>query len=258
MVPLYALREAIQYSGYFDALTDAIGNYPKNLLAENVEASEGGGLMTQRNITGICDQPDVLDHWKSMITNINDEHDLNGLIVRYRLFPKNVACLEFKEGEVMMDDGMDVSESPHPFWSQVVKDIQVNRWKGLHVFGPFPMAADMIFCTHLPLWTPADEENAFKDVVDVQGTEVPYVWGFTMLYLNWSTMVQRSMMYERFEGLDLEFELFREEEPRDFAPMGEGSEERTKLAWSEQADKLNENNSVEVKTESLHGTWINR
>jgi len=262
MVPLYALREAIQYSGYFDALPDAIGNFPKNLEAENVEVL--GGEMTQRNITGICDQPDVLDNWKSIITKINDEHDLNGLIFRYRLWPKNVACLEYKGGEVMMDSGMDASESPHPFWSQVVIDIQVDRWSGLHVFGPFeaqlPNGIADVFCTHIPLWTPTTEENAFKDVVNVQGTEVPNVWGFTMLYLNWSTMKQRSMMYERFAGLDLEFELFREAEPRldNVGPMGESTKEMTKLAWSEQADKLNENNSVEIKTESLHGTWINR
>mmetsp|Transcript_304 Transcript_304/g.582 ORF Transcript_304/g.582 Transcript_304/m.582 type:complete len:781 (-) Transcript_304:106-2448(-) len=262
MVPLYALREAIQYSGYFDALPDLIGNYPANLQAENVAIL--GGDMTQRNITGICDQPEVLDNWKSMVTKISDEHDLNGLIFRYRLWPKNVACLEFKGGNAMMDSGMDASESPHPFWSQVVIDIQVDNWEGLHVFGPFqaelPFGVADVFCTHIPLWTSTTGENAFKDVVNVQGTPVQNVWGFTMLYLNWSEMKKRSNMYERFEDVNMEFELFREEEPRlgDVGPKGLPTKEMTKLAWSEQADKLNESNSVEIKTESLHGIWINR
>eukprot|EP00984_Skeletonema_dohrnii_P000700 scaffold211_cov83-Skeletonema_dohrnii-CCMP3373.AAC.6 len=206
----------------------------------------------------------VLADWKSMVTKISDEHDLNGLIFRYRLWPKNVACLEFKGGNAMMDSGMDASYSPHPFWSQVVIDIQVDRWNGLHVFGPFeaklPSGLADVFCTHIPLWTSTTGENAFKDVVKVQGTDVQNVWGFTMLYLNWSAMKERSNMYERFENVNMEFELFREEEPRlgDVGPKGLPTKEMTKLAWSEQADKLNEGNSVEVKTESLHGIWINR
>jgi class 3 adenylate cyclase len=81
-----------------------------------------------------------------------------------------------------------------------------------------------------------------------------------MLYLNWSEMKKRSNMYERFANVNMEFELFREEEPRlgDVGPKGLPTKEMTKLAWSEMADKLNENNSVEVRTESLHGTWVNR
>ena len=220
--------------------------------------------MTQRNITGICDTEEVLANWKSMVTKISDEHDLNGLIFRYRLWPKNVACLEFKGGNAMMDSGMDASDSSHPFWAQVVIDIQVDNWQGLHVFGPFraklPMGEQDVFCTHIPLWTSTTGENAFKDVLNVQGTPVQNVWGFTMLYLNWSEMKKRSNMYERFANVNMEFELFREEEPRlgDVGPKGLPTKEMTRLAWSEEADKLNENNSVEVRTDSLHGTWVNR
>ena len=67
-------------------------------------------------------------------------------------------------------------------------------------------------------------------------------------------------MAKNDENVNMEFELFREEEPRlgDVGPKGLPTKEMTKLAWSEQADKLNEGNSVEVKTESLHGIWINR
>lgn len=262
MVPLYALREAIQYSGYFDALPDQIGNFPQNLQALNVSIL--GGEMTQRNITGICDQPDVLDNWKSVIQKISEEHELGGLIFRYRLWPKNVACLEYKGGNALMDSGMDASESTHPFWSQVVIDIQVKRWVGLHVFGPFqaklPKGVADVFCTHLPLWTDTTGDNAFKDVVNVQGTDVQNVGGFVMLYLDWTEMKRRSLMYERFEELGYEFELFRDEERAygDVGPKGLSTAEMTKLAWSEQADKLNEGNSIEVMTESLHGTWVNR
>jgi hypothetical protein len=259
MVPLYALREAIQYSGVFDDLGTQIGNYPNRLQAEDVEIL--GGQATIRNVTGVCDQQDVLDQWAKINIKILDENDLDGLIFRTRFFPKNVACLDFEGGVAVMDNGMDANQSPHPFWSQVVIDLFVDHWKGLHVFGPFTeKSGEDIFCTHIPMYTDTTGENAFKDVMDVQGTEEQNVYGFAMYYLNWSEMKKRSNMYERFADVDMEFELFREEEPRlgDIGPKGESTKEMSKLAWSEYADKLNEGNSVEVRTESLHGIWVNR
>ena len=268
MVPLYSLREAIQYSGYFDSLRDQIGVYP-NLFLQN--APIPGGDAVFRNITGICDQPDVLANWKSIVTKISDEHNIGkGLIFRVRFWPMNVACLDYKGGNAMVDNGMDANVSPHAFWGTVVDDIFVKLWKGLHVFGPFlaklPVGvngtevAQDVFCTHLPMWTPTSGENSYKDIVEVQGTTVQNVFGFTMVYLNWSKMKEQSQMYERFEQVNLEFELFREEEPRlgDVGPKGVATKEMTKLAWSERADELNEGNSVEVRTESLHGIWVNR
>ena len=281
MVPLYALREAIQYSGYFDEIRNEIGDVRQlPPMAENVDIL--GGDATLRNVTGICDQPEALENWANIVKKISDEHELGGgLIFRWRLWPLNVACLEFKGGNAMMDSGMDANVSPHKFWSNVVLDIFPRKWKGLHAFGPFAAKlpdpanpgstrAQDVFCTHIPLFTPVDPNNAFKDVMEIEeradnGTVVyrhqePNVWGFTMIYLNWSEMKKRSNIYQRFEDVSLEFELFKQDEPRMglVGPKGAATAEMVKLAWSENGDMLNDENSLEVTTESLHGIWVNR
>lgn len=130
-VPLYSLREAVQHSGYFDELATKIGREPNLMMGHDVEVP--GGLANLRDIEGICDDEEVLQNWEDLLDASTTENDLDGLIVRYRLMPKNVACLEYKKGKAMMDSGMDMSNSDHPFWKMVVEDLFVKRWKGLHV-----------------------------------------------------------------------------------------------------------------------------
>ncbi len=75
------------------------------------------------------------------------------MVVRYRLMPRNVACLDYKKKTPITDNGMDMSNSKHPFWSWVTEDLFVNHYKGLHVFGPFSPDGKMeLFCTHLAIW----------------------------------------------------------------------------------------------------------
>ena len=130
--------------------------------------------------------------------NLFQHQDLDGMIVRYRLMPRNVACLDYKKGEAMVDSGMDMSNSQHPFWSMVTTDLFVKQWEGLHVFGPFMAGEDEMFCTHLAIWTKPQNklqtfnedgtfslENTQNSYTNIKGTEVENVWGFVMNYLNW-------------------------------------------------------------------------
>ena len=75
------------------------------------------------------------------------------MVFRYRMAPKNVFCLDSKGGNAMMDNGVDTSNSEHPFWSMVATDLFIKRWEGLHVFGPFMSPKGETFCTHLAIWT---------------------------------------------------------------------------------------------------------
>jgi atrial natriuretic peptide receptor A len=174
----------------------------------------------------------------------------------------------------MMDSGMDMSNSDHPFWSMVVKDLFLKRWNGLHAFGPFiaPNGKET-FCTHLGIWVkPSNEldlftqdglnlENVRESYTDIQGTEVENVWGFVMNYLDWTELKKRSNIYERFGSVGMDFELRRREEDVDLSlggPQGEPTKHYALLAKSEGSDLLNEKNSILIETESLHGIWQNR
>ncbi|KAL7547557.1 hypothetical protein ACHAWF_010850 [Thalassiosira exigua] len=267
-VPLYSVREAVLHSGTFDDLPGKIGRFPNRLKGEDVEVP--GGLANVRDVEGVCDDPEVMEKWDDLVGRINRENDLNGLAVRYRLMPKNVDCLEYKANKGMLGSGMDMSNSPHPFWSMVVTDLFLKRWKGLHTFGPFETPdGKELFCTHLAIWnkpleTTGDLELgalAQQTMTNVQGTEVSDVWGFVMNYLNWGEMKKRSNIERRFADVGMEFRLERREEDVDpdlAGPKGDATRHYQLLVESERADLLDDSNSIVVETESLHGVWLNR
>mmetsp|Transcript_11154 Transcript_11154/g.25332 ORF Transcript_11154/g.25332 Transcript_11154/m.25332 type:complete len:820 (+) Transcript_11154:127-2586(+) len=271
-LPLYSLREAVHHSGYFDHLATEIGRYPNRLL--KVNATIPGGLANVRNVTGICDNPELLAKWDNLVDTVNKEQDLNGMVFRYRMAPKNVFCLDSKGGNAMVDNGVDTSNSEHPFWSMVATDLFIKRWEGLHVFGPFISPKGETFCTHLSIWTNKDNRgdwvdaegglsmtNMLDDHINVHGTEVQNAWGFVMNYLDWAEMKKRSKMEERFSNVAMDFELNRQEhdvDPEMPGPRGEASEHYQLLAKSSNSGLLNDDNSILVYTDSLHGTWVNR
>mmetsp|Transcript_19823 Transcript_19823/g.42534 ORF Transcript_19823/g.42534 Transcript_19823/m.42534 type:complete len:826 (+) Transcript_19823:97-2574(+) len=269
-VPLYSLRAAVQHSGYFDDLASKIGRYPNLLKAGDVEVP--GGLANVRDVGGICDDVSALQKWEDLLDASTIENDLEGLIVRYRLMPKNVACLDYKGGKAAMDSGMDFSNSKHPFWKMVTEDLFVKRWKGLHTFGPFLAGGQEMFCTHLAIWNEDPNgrnrfqdgslslENIKDDFIDVHGTEVE-AWGIVMNYLNWGELKERSNMHERFTNVGMDFHLNRREEDIDPdlpGPRGEPTRQYAYLASSENSHLLDDSNSIVIETESLHGIWENR
>jgi len=269
-VPLYALREAVQHSGHFHDLATQIGRYPHLLKEEAVAVP--GGLANMRDVTNICDEEGVLQRWEDLLDASTAENDLEGLIFRYRLMPKNVACLDYKKGTAAADSGMDMSNSDHPFWEMVTTDLFINKWKGLHVFGPFMVNGMEVFCTHLGIWNKdpnkrdwvqdgvVSTEQILDDFIDVRGTEVE-AWGLVMSYLNWGELKARSRIFERFADVGLDFHLARREEDVDPAlpgPRGASTQQFAHLASSERSHLLDESNSILIESESLHGTWETR
>ena len=86
----------------------------------------------------------------------------------------------------------------------------------------------------------------------MHGIDVPGAWGFVVNFLDWTKLKDRSDIYGRFADCNLEFRLSR---------VGGSTVEgidMTILAQSPDNALLDEENSVVVTTESLHGTWENR
>jgi hypothetical protein len=86
----------------------------------------------------------------------------------------------------------------------------------------------------------------------VHGIDVPGAWGFVANFLDWTKLKDRSDIYGRFADCNLEFRLSR---------VGGSTVEGVDMAILAQSPDnalLDEENSVVVTTESLHGTWENR
>lgn len=243
---------------------DEIGRYPQNVLEETI-----GTSMTKRNVTGICDDIDLKEKFRSIVEPINAENNLDGVVVSYRLFPNNVACLNEPSGEstkhFKLEDfpqgdengsadmtwGLDAGHSENPFWKMVTEELFIKQQ--LSIFGPLTMPPmKETFCGHLAIWNEFDASNPFQNVLNVQGSEVAGAWGFIMNFLDWGKLLDRSNIYERFASRGLEFELYRVS-----GPTMDGID-RALLARSERSDLLSTENSIVVETESMHGTWANK
>ena len=165
-------------------------------------------------------------------------------------------------------------------------DLFIN--KKLNVFGPVAMAPmTELICGHLAIWRKPDIEDASNErrrtrrglqyelnvdvaleaamndttagvscpsphFLKIHGTCVEDAWGFVGNFLDWKKLKDRSDIYGRFADCNLEFRLSR---------VGGSTVEgidMTILAQSPDNALLDEENSVVVTTESLHGTWENR
>ena len=249
MVPLYSVQQGVIHSNYFDDVAEKIGRYPNLLIPETV------GTPTElRNVTDICDTPDLQLKFREIVQPVNEENDLDGLVFAYRLAPRNVFCL-YERADMSSPDtnfGLDAgSSSENPFWAKVTKELFIER--KYSIFGPFGLPDKEWFCGHIAVWSKPDPAAAFQSSLNVHGTEVPFAWGFVMNFLDWRLLKERSNIYERFAGSNLDFKLTRQESSVMFP--GKDSE---MLAESSDAYLLDDTNSVVIQTETLHGIWENR
>lgn len=247
MIPLYSVQQGVIHSGYFNEVADVIGRYPNRLIPETV-----GQEKVLRNVTGICDDPDLQSKFREIVQPVNEENDLDGLVFAYRLAPKNVFCL-YERANMTSEDvnfGLDAGQSSNnPFWTRVTEELFIERRFSL--FGPFGLPEKEWICGHMAIWSKPDPASAFQSSLNVHGTEVPYAWGFVMNFLDWRLLKDRSNIYERFAGCNFDFKLTRD----NVWMPGMDSEV---LAMSNNADLLDERNSVIIPTETLHGTWYNK
>jgi len=250
MLPLYSVQQGVTHSNYFDDAATKIGRFPNRVVPETADA-----MKVFRNVTGICDDPDLQLKFRQIVQPVNRENDLDGVVFGYRLALSNVFCLYERSNMETPDKhfGFDVGSSPQiKFWSGVTEDMFVN--KKYSIYGPFgmPDKKEEIFCGHIPVF------KAGTQGLNVNGEEVPEAWGFVMIYLDWELLKDRSNIYERFAGCSMDFQLTTPIRGEDAYQRFASFPEENVLAESPNADLLDDTNSVVITTNSLHGEWSHR
>ena len=87
LIPLRSLQQAVVHSEYFKQLPLQIGNYGQEGSAPAIFGPDGIETRDYRDITGICDNQEMLDKFDEIVAGINDNFDYDGIIVNYRLAP---------------------------------------------------------------------------------------------------------------------------------------------------------------------------
>ena len=213
LIPLRSLQQAIMHSNYFNDLPRQIGPYGEEGSAPPMYEPKSQGVKDYRNITGICDDQVLQQHFHQIVSSINKNFDLDGIIVNYLAAPHGVFCLidplvnaaDFSEGKEMNNKGTigwDPIHSADSRWVSTLKRVYTDDQDNIDIYGPmtnFVEEGVEMFCAHLAVRMPS-----YNLTVDGRGTST---WGFVMHFINWSEVKARSNIYQRFLDKGMSFQL---------------------------------------------------
>jgi len=213
LLPIFSLAQFVSEVDAFNELPDIIG---PSLGADSLPYKDD----THRNVTGVCDDPALVNRFNRIAETIKRNADMDGILLNLQLAPEAVVCLihplnnteDFPEG-VFLDNtgaiGHDLLYDPaRSFIAE--KTIPAD---GLIIAGPLqltqcrdvdcaPTVREAIFA-RLPIYSPTH-------TITVNGTAYKR-WGFAVGLINWNELVVRSGVYDVFEEQGMEFQLTRKD-----------------------------------------------
>jgi hypothetical protein len=212
ILPLFSLAQFATELEIFQTLPRLIGMPHANGSLPFV----AGDPPTHRNVTGVCDDPTLVERFDSIAGTIKKNADMAGVLVNLQLVPDAVVCLshpmnnteDFPPG-IFMDNsgsiGHDLLTDPA---RKFIAEATVPSDRVV-IAGPLPLrqcqgcdpTVEKAFIARLPI---SSETN----VITVNGVDHKK-WGFAVALINWNELVKRSGVYEIFAEEDLEFQLTR-------------------------------------------------
>jgi hypothetical protein len=215
LIPLRSLQQAVTYSDKFKALPYKIGNYGAEGSAPSIQGpkSTNPGINDYRNVTGICDNLELIEEFQSLVEGINTNFEFEDVIITYRMAPYGVYCLanpmsvDFGNGNVLnseLEIGLDPIHSESTRMKNMLTDIYHNKNK-IHMFGPNNQFLGIdgvhIICGHL-----AVEMPGYKYQLDGEDKSI---WGFVMHFIEWSTLKKKSGIDLFYKEKGYSFQLTR-------------------------------------------------
>ena len=219
LIPLRSLQQAIVHSNTFKDLPHKIGNRGEEGSAPSIFGPKSTSLKDYRNITGICDDQELIQEFQSIVKNINRNFGFEDIIITYRLAPYGVYCLadpmtvEFA-ADVSLNSAVDMGWDPiHSLdtkMSNLLRSIY-HEENSIVLFGPDPSFLGIpginIVCDHL-----AVEMPGYNYTLD---GEERSIWGFVMSFIDWSKLKARSGIDEYYREMEYSYQLTRTDQVTD-------------------------------------------
>lgn len=214
ILPLFSLAQFVTELNMFQSLSKQVGIAGTPGSLPFVDSS--GDVPTHRNVSGVCDEPALVDRFEKIASTIKTNSKMDGILVNLQLVPDAVVCLlhpmnnteDFPPG-VFMDNsgalGHDLLNDPE---RKFIAEATVPA-DDVVIAGPLTLkqcqdcdpTVEKAFIARLPI---ASANNTI--VVNDVGYNR---WGFVVALINWNELVARSGVYEVFESEGMEFQLTR-------------------------------------------------
>jgi hypothetical protein len=217
ILPLFSLAQFATELAIFADLPNKIGmaHEPGSLP---FLTNEDGSFNPKRNVTGVCDQPDLVSRFTQIASAIKMNAGMEGVLHNLQLAPEGVICLlnpinnteDFDDGRFLDNTpawGLDLLNAP--FTKYIATSSLAKEEIG--IAGPRPLSqcstCGLYFIARLPVRTD-------KHQITVNG-EAYNRWGFATALINWEALIERSEIHDRldvndhFQKKGFEFQLTR-------------------------------------------------
>lgn len=207
ILPLFSMAQLAVHLDIFQTLPERIG-----------PAGADGSLPLnettwKRNITGVCDDPTLMETFSDIATTIRDQSEMKGILAGIQLQPYGVICLlhPMNNTEDFMDDGLYLDSTP--IWGlDILQDpsfkfiaSQSIAKETVGIAGPLELRqcpeCDRFFIARLPV---IDESHSMV----VEG-KLYKRWGFATALIAWQALVEKTGVHDTFQNNEFEFRLTR-------------------------------------------------
>jgi signal transduction histidine kinase/CheY-like chemotaxis protein len=211
ILPLFSMAQFATEIDMFANLHAAIG--PSNEPGSLPFLYEKNGTSTyKRNVTGVCDDPDLITRYNSIAKAIKDHSQMDRTLVNLQLSPYGVICLvypknnteDFDHGHYVDSSrvwGLDLLEEPKMRF--IARESMKREEVG--IAGPRPLnqcpECGLFFIARLPVLSE-------HHVIVIDGIAYPR-WGFATAIINWNELFHHFEDHEPFNSKKFDFRITR-------------------------------------------------
>lgn len=208
ILPLFSMAQFAVELEIFASLPDKVRDLPYLPF----DSSDPSAVL-YRDVTGVCDEPELVKHFDQLASNIKSNAQMDGVLHNIQLAPDGIICLmnpmnnteDFNDGVSFLDNtkawGIDLMNDS--FYKFIAR--QSMKQEEVGIAGPRTIyqcpSCGMYFIARLPV-------ISRNHTMEVDGGIYPR-WGFATALIHWDTLIERSSIYKTFASNSLEFLLTR-------------------------------------------------
>ena len=257
LVPMFSLGQVVKHDDQFRALSNEIKN-----VGEPGAAPLREDVVGFRDVTGICDRPELQTKFDEVVQNILGDATMRGTVANMQLAPNAVHCLssplinnrDFDTGifNTTKSIGKDWLNIDNPMLVKTAKLTVGSPTNEITFIGPIALKSleeeiltEKAFCTHLSV-------NLESENLLIDGRSYPS-WGYVQSFINWELILKQQGVHDKFADAGMAFQLYREDTKTD--ENGNTQTIDVVLAESDNSHILASQETISAPVETANSVW---